>query len=98
MWAAVHAVPHPTHAPPPRGAAAPCAVCDPVMGDEGNMYVTQELLAAFRETIVPLADVLVRGPGRCGAATMTYAPPPPPEVAPLLSPHLPADSWARRQS
>ena len=33
-------------------------VCDPVMGDEGKLYVPQEMVPAFRDEIVPLADVL----------------------------------------
>jgi len=35
-------------------------VCDPVMGDFGpGMYVPQELLPVYQETIVPLADICV---------------------------------------
>jgi len=34
-------------------------VCDPVMGDNGHMYVPAELLPIYRESIVPLADVIV---------------------------------------
>ena len=34
------------------------AVCDPVMGDSGRLYVPGDLPAAYRETIVPLASVL----------------------------------------
>ncbi|XP_018012457.1 pyridoxal kinase [Hyalella azteca] len=33
-------------------------VCDPVMGDNGAMYVPAELLPIYRETIVPLADII----------------------------------------
>lgn len=33
-------------------------VCDPVMGDDGVMYVPQELLPVYRDTIVPLADIV----------------------------------------
>lgn len=33
-------------------------VCDPVMGDDGEMYVPQELLPVFKNEIVPLADIL----------------------------------------
>lgn len=35
------------------------AVCDPVMGDEGKLYVAPELVKAYRERIMPLANVLV---------------------------------------
>lgn len=34
------------------------SVCDPVMGDNGKMYVPAELLPIYRDVIVPLADVV----------------------------------------
>ncbi|KXZ56574.1 hypothetical protein GPECTOR_1g516 [Gonium pectorale] len=34
-------------------------VCDPVLGDEGRLYVAPELVDAYAATIVPLASVLV---------------------------------------
>ncbi|KAL7638681.1 UNVERIFIED_CONTAM: hypothetical protein RMT77_011253 [Armadillidium vulgare] len=33
-------------------------VCDPVMGDNGKMYVPQELLPVYREQIIPLANIV----------------------------------------
>lgn len=33
-------------------------VCDPVMGDDGLMYVPKELLPIYRDEIVPLADIV----------------------------------------
>lgn len=33
-------------------------VCDPVMGDNGQMYVPEELLPIYRDTIIPMADIL----------------------------------------
>ncbi|XP_010551937.1 PREDICTED: pyridoxal kinase isoform X2 [Tarenaya hassleriana] len=33
-------------------------VCDPVMGDEGKLYVPQELVHVYREKVVPLASML----------------------------------------
>ncbi|GLV41361.1 Pyridoxal kinase [Carabus blaptoides fortunei] len=33
-------------------------VCDPVMGDNGHMYVPEELLPIYKDIIVPLADVI----------------------------------------
>ncbi|KAI0215458.1 Pyridoxal kinase [Lamellibrachia satsuma] len=33
-------------------------VCDPVMGDNGRMYVAEELLPIYQKEIVPLADVI----------------------------------------
>jgi pyridoxine kinase len=33
-------------------------VCDPVMGDEGHMYVPKSLLPIYRDEIVPLADIV----------------------------------------
>ncbi|XP_013421781.1 pyridoxal kinase [Lingula anatina] len=33
-------------------------VCDPVMGDDGQMYVPSSLLAIYKEVILPLADVI----------------------------------------
>jgi len=32
-------------------------VCDPVMGDNGEMYVPKELLPIYRDEIIPLADI-----------------------------------------
>ncbi|KOC70752.1 Pyridoxal kinase [Habropoda laboriosa] len=34
-------------------------VCDPVMGDNGQMYVPEELKEIYRNEIVPLADIVV---------------------------------------
>ncbi|XP_069169787.1 pyridoxal kinase [Procambarus clarkii] len=33
-------------------------VCDPVMGDNGKMYVPKELLPVYKTDIVPLADII----------------------------------------
>ncbi|XP_028176583.1 pyridoxal kinase [Ostrinia furnacalis] len=33
-------------------------VCDPVMGDNGKMYVPEEILPVYRDIVVPLADIL----------------------------------------
>ncbi|CAH0398327.1 unnamed protein product [Chilo suppressalis] len=33
-------------------------VCDPVMGDNGEMYVPKEILPVYRDIVVPLADIL----------------------------------------
>lgn len=33
-------------------------VCDPVLGDNGKLYVPEELVPVYRERIVPLADVV----------------------------------------
>lgn len=32
-------------------------VCDPVMGDDGKMYVPKSLLPIYRDEIIPLADI-----------------------------------------
>ena len=32
-------------------------VCDPVMGDNGKMYVPESLLPIYRDEIIPLADI-----------------------------------------
>ena len=32
-------------------------VCDPVMGDNGKLYVSPDLVTLFREKLVPLADI-----------------------------------------
>ncbi len=34
-------------------------VCDPVLGDEGELYMPAELVRTFREQAVPRADLLV---------------------------------------
>ncbi|XP_060803280.1 pyridoxal kinase [Amyelois transitella] len=33
-------------------------VCDPVMGDDGRMYVPEDILPVYRDIIVPLADII----------------------------------------
>jgi pyridoxine kinase len=33
-------------------------VCDPVLGDAGHFYVPKELVAVYREKVIPLADVV----------------------------------------
>lgn len=33
-------------------------VCDPVMGDEGKLYVPQELVSVYREKVIPVASML----------------------------------------
>ncbi|XP_026466315.1 pyridoxal kinase-like [Ctenocephalides felis] len=33
-------------------------VCDPVLGDNGKMYVPESLLPIYRELIIPLADIV----------------------------------------
>merc|ERR1712212_1028940 len=33
-------------------------VCDPVMGDNGKLYVTPDLLPIYQSTILPLADIV----------------------------------------
>ncbi|EPS61548.1 hypothetical protein M569_13249, partial [Genlisea aurea] len=33
-------------------------VCDPVLGDEGKLYVPQELVSVYREKVVPVASML----------------------------------------
>ncbi|KAI3462594.1 hypothetical protein Pfo_019257 [Paulownia fortunei] len=33
-------------------------VCDPVLGDEGKLYIPQELVSVYREKVVPVASML----------------------------------------
>ncbi|GAA0146366.1 kinase [Lithospermum erythrorhizon] len=33
-------------------------VCDPVMGDDGKLYVPQELVSVYREKVIPVASML----------------------------------------
>jgi pyridoxine kinase len=33
-------------------------VCDPVLGDAGELYVPEELMPIYRDTVIPLADVI----------------------------------------
>lgn len=35
------------------------AVCDPVLGDEGRLYVPREMISEYRDQILPLASVIV---------------------------------------
>eukprot|EP00743_Colponemidia_sp_Colp-15_P005547 GILK01005967.1.p1 GENE.GILK01005967.1~~GILK01005967.1.p1 ORF type:complete len:306 (-),score=45.66 GILK01005967.1:205-1089(-) len=43
--------------------------CDPVMGDDGKLYVPQELVALYREELVPLATVLTPNQTECELLT-----------------------------
>lgn len=47
-------------------------VCDPVMGDDGAMYVPEDLLPVYRDTIIPLADVVT--PNQYEAELLTGKP------------------------
>lgn len=33
-------------------------VCDPVLGDNGKLYVPESLIPIYRDVIIPLADVV----------------------------------------
>lgn len=33
-------------------------VCDPVLGDEGKLYVPQEFVAIYRDQLLPMASVI----------------------------------------
>lgn len=37
----------------------PLYVCDPVLGDDGKIYVKEELLEVYRDEAVPLADIIL---------------------------------------
>lgn len=47
-------------------------VCDPVMGDNGLMYVPQEVLPVYKDEILPLADVIC--PNQFEAELLTNIP------------------------
>lgn len=47
-------------------------VCDPVMGDDGKMYVPEELLPFYRDKMISLADVLT--PNQFEAELLTGIP------------------------
>lgn len=36
-----------------------CYVCDPVMGDNGKLYVSEDLVDTYRDLVVPAADFLI---------------------------------------
>ncbi|XP_026327143.1 pyridoxal kinase [Hyposmocoma kahamanoa] len=44
-------------------------VCDPVMGDNGQMYVPADILPVYRDVVVPLADIIT--PNQFEAELMT---------------------------
>jgi pyridoxine kinase len=49
-------------------------VCDPVLGDNGKLYVPEELIAIYRDEVVPLASVLTPNQvGACRACTPARA-------------------------
>ena len=33
-------------------------VCDPVMGDDGVVYIPEELIPVFRDQVIPIADII----------------------------------------
>ena len=45
------------------------AVCDPVLGDEGQLYVGAPLIDAYKNAIIPLATMLT--PNQFEAETLT---------------------------
>ncbi|CAG4971845.1 unnamed protein product [Colias eurytheme] len=47
-------------------------VCDPVMGDNGKLYVPEEILPVYRDDVVPLADILT--PNQFEAELLTGIP------------------------
>jgi pyridoxine kinase len=47
-------------------------VCDPVMGDQGGLYVPQETAVAMRDVLIPLADVAT--PNRYELSWITQSP------------------------
>lgn len=44
-------------------------VCDPVMGDNGKMYVPEDILPVYRDILLPLADIIT--PNQFEAELMT---------------------------
>lgn len=44
-------------------------VCDPVMGDQGKLYVPPELVELYRAKVVPIADVLTPNQYECELLT-----------------------------
>lgn len=40
-------------------------VCDPVMGDNGKLYVPQESADVYRDEIVPIADFVTPNQFEC---------------------------------
>lgn len=52
-----------------EGNPAAVYVCDPVLGDDGRLYVPPELVDVYRQSIVPLASVLT--PNAFEAETLT---------------------------
>lgn len=42
------------------------AVCDPVLGDEGRLYVPADLVEAYKSEVLPIASVLVPNQVRRG--------------------------------
>ncbi|DAZ97006.1 TPA: hypothetical protein N0F65_011921 [Lagenidium giganteum] len=44
-------------------------VCDPVMGDQGKLYVPQELVDVYRTRVLPIADVLTPNQFECELLT-----------------------------
>ncbi|XP_038209831.1 pyridoxal kinase [Zerene cesonia] len=47
-------------------------VCDPVMGDNGKLYVPEDILPVYRDDVVPLADILT--PNQFEAELLTGIP------------------------
>ena len=46
-------------------------LCDPVMGDDGRLYVRPALVQTFAEQLVPLADIVTPNPFELGLLTET---------------------------
>jgi hypothetical protein len=41
------------------------SVCDPVLGDDGVFYVPRELVAVFKEEVIPLSTLLTPNQFEC---------------------------------
>src|SRR5688500_12085064 len=59
------AIPHIRQECERSGGGAITYVCDPVLGDNGKLYLPKEFVAAYRQRLVPLADVLLPNQTEC---------------------------------
>ncbi len=60
-------------------------LCDPVLGDNGHLYVPKELIPIFRDELLPISDIIT--PNQFEIETLTGTPPLSlPEPAAILPP------------
>ena len=49
------------------------AVCDPVLGDDGKLYVPEDQVTIYRDVVLPCATILTPNQFECECVLMPWA-------------------------